>query len=70
MKKWIKNTKETEPDQDGRYLIIYRQGPVVHKFIADYSVVDGWLSMMDAEVLAWSEIPDFPDWLVDDMGEL
>ncbi len=62
---WIKNTNEDEPDADGRYLIIYHHGPIVRRFIGDYSAADGWMSMMDAEVLAWRPIPEIPDWVID-----
>lgn len=68
MSEW-RLVSEGEPDVDGRYAVIYKQGGVVKRFIADYSVADGWMiGLPDVEVLAWCEMPGIPRKLLEEKG--
>jgi hypothetical protein len=56
------NTSENNPLAGGRYAVIYRMNSVVKRFIADYSVADGWLiGMRGVDILAWAELPEIPN---------
>lgn len=50
-----------EPEETGRYFVIYKQGQIIKPFVADYDAQDErWLSMLnDVEILWWKEIPPY-----------
>jgi len=51
-----------KPDKSDRYLIKYRQGKIVKRFIADYDTVYGWnIPLSDVELIEWLPIPPAPE---------
>ena len=51
-----------KPEKSDRYLIKYRQGKIVRRFIADYDNVDGWnIPLSDVELIEWLPIPPAPE---------
>jgi len=51
-----------KPKESDRYIVKYRQGKVVKKFIADYDVVYGWnIPLPDVEILGYLPIPPAPE---------
>ena len=51
-----------KPEKSDRYLIKYRQGKIVKRFIADYDTVDGWnIPLPDVELIKWLPIPPAPE---------
>jgi len=51
-----------KPDESDRYLIKYRQGKIVKRFIADYDTVYGWnIPLSDVELIEWLPIPPAPE---------
>ena len=51
-----------KPEEGDRYLIKYRQGKIVKRFIADYDTVAGWnIPLSDVELIEWLPIPPAPE---------
>ena len=51
-----------KPEKSDRYLIKYRQGKIVKRFIADYDTVDGWnIPLPGVELIEWLPIPPAPE---------
>lgn len=51
-----------KPKESDRYIVKYRQGKIVKKFIADYDIVLGWnMPLPDVEIIEWLPIPPAPE---------
>lgn len=50
-----------EPDESGRYTVVYQHGPVIQTSIADYDAQkEEWLSLLPGTtILWWRETPPF-----------
>ena len=58
---WIP-CEEREPEREGRYLIVYEQGPTRRAFIGDYLPGEGWTCLtLDTFITHWKEIGELPE---------
>ena len=58
---WIP-VSERLPHDDGRYAVVYVQGNVRRRFIADYLVIEKrWTNTLDAEITHWYELLPLPE---------
>jgi hypothetical protein len=51
----------TEPEREGRYLIVYQQGRIRRPFIGDYIPSEGWSGVIEGMTIThWKEIEALP----------
>jgi len=60
---WVNIAKEGQPDECGRYLILYKYGNLKPAaFIGDYDCNEGWnCKLNDIQITHWAKIPELPE---------